>query len=160
MNALILLAQAFFNHQTQLQTQNLKIAGIRAAETGRRMAIAGVFFALAGAFIFAAMLIALIDLGLQIDRAHGVVFSGLMISSSILIFLGILSALAGWMAGRDPKPSSVPMTVSAPPSGTTPGPYSGPSELRPLLEAVAVSFLKDFLERNSAKTPPTSETES
>lgn len=144
MNALILLAQAFFNHQTQLQTQNLKDAGLRAAETGRRMAIAGVFFALAGAFIFSALLIALVDLGLQIDRGHGVTFSGLMISSSILIFLGLFSAIGGSLAGRDPKSSSLQVAAApaSPPSG----------ELRPLLEAVAVSFLKEYLERNSHKS--------
>lgn len=143
MNALILLAQAFFNQQTREQTQNLREAGMRAAETGRRMAIAGVFFALAGAFIFSALLVALIDLGLQIDRGHGIAFSGLMTSASLLVLLGLFSIFAGWLAGRETKTSSLP--------AVTPPPVKAPSELRPLLEAVAVSFLKEYLDRNTSK---------
>ena len=98
MSPLILLAQAFFDHQARAQTENLKVAGLRAAEVGRRMAIAGVLFSLMGAFVFAAILIMLIDLGLQIDRGHGVIFSGLMISGSILILIGLVAAFAGYPA--------------------------------------------------------------
>ncbi|CAN5432736.1 hypothetical protein BH10BDE1_BH10BDE1_05220 [soil metagenome] len=136
MSPLILLAQAFFDHQARAQTENLKVAGLRAAEVGRRMAIAGVLFSLMGAFIFAAILIMLIDLGLQIDRGHGVIFSGLMISGSILILIGLVAAFAGWLVGRDPK-----APVAPPPPAPSPV-----SELRPLLEAVAVGFLKEFLD--------------
>ncbi len=143
MSPLILLAQAFFNHQTQLQTQNLKEAGMRAAETGRRMAIAGVFFAVAGAFVFAAVLIAVIDLGLQIDKAHTVSFSGLMVSSLVLIAIGVFAGFCGWLSGRETKALAV---VAPPPPTET---FKG--ELRPLLEAVAVSFLREFLENQNRK---------
>lgn len=136
MSVLILLAQAFFDHQARAQTENLKVAGLRAAEVGRRMAIAGVLFSLMGAFVFAAILIMLIDLGLQIDRGHGVIFSGLMISGSILILIGLVAAFAGWLVGRVPKSTAAP----APP------PTSPVSELRPLLETIAVGFLKEFLD--------------
>lgn len=136
MSPLILLAQSFFDQQTRTQTENLKLAGLRAAEIGRRMAIAGVFFSLAGAFVFSAILITFIDLGLQIDRGHGVGFSGLMISSSILILVGVLAAFAGWLIGKDPKPVAMPPPAAASPT----------TELRTLLEAVAVSLLKEYLE--------------
>jgi hypothetical protein len=134
-NTLILLAQSFFDHQARTQTENLKLAGLRAAEMGRRMAIAGVFFSLTGAFVFSAILIIFIDFGLQIDRAQGVTFSGLMISSSILILIGAISAFVGWLIGKDPKPVQAPPPPAASPL----------TELRPLLEAVAVSLLKEFL---------------
>lgn len=140
MNALILLAQAFFNHQTQTQTEQLKQAGHRAAEMGRRMAIAAVFFAVAGAFFFAGLLISVIDLGLQIDRGHGVVFSGLMISSVIVFAIGLFSVFAGWLCSRNPKAVAPPVPVTPP-----------ASELRTMLEAIAVGLLKEFLEAQKAK---------
>ena len=149
MNGLILLAQAFFNHQTRAQTENLKVAGLKAAEMGRRMALAGVFFALGGAIIFSALLIALIDLGLQIDRENGIGFSGLMISSTILLVMALIAFITGWFVGRDPKDE--PTHTSSPPPPQ--------SELRPLLEAVAVSLLKEFLDSQRAKHPPANPSE-
>ncbi len=116
---------------------------MRAAETGRRMAIAGVFFAVAGAFVFSAVLIAVIDMGLQIDRSHTVSFSGLMTSSLVLLILGAFAIVCGWLAGRETKALVV---VPPPPANET---LKG--ELRPLLEAVAVSFLKEFLENQNRK---------
>lgn len=140
MNALILLAQAFFNHQTQLQSTRLKEAGHRAAETGRRIAIAGIFYALASALIFAALLISVIDIGLQIDRSHGVSFSGLMISSMLLIVIALFSIFSGWISSRDTKTETHESVPEAP-----------RSELRPLLEAVAIGMLKEFLEHQNRK---------
>ena len=148
MNSLTLLAQAFFDHQARSQAENLKAAGLRAAEKGRRMALAGVFFALGGAIIFSALLIALIDLGLQIDRENGIGFSGLMISSTILLIMALLAFGAGGLIGRDPKIEAAPEVKAAPPQ----------SELRPLLEAVAVTLLKEFLESHKSNTQPPNET--
>lgn len=145
MNGLILLAQAFFDHQARTQAENLRAAGLRAAEKGRRMALAGVFFALGGAILFSALLIALIDLGLQIDRDNGIGFSGLMISSTILLIMALLAFGTGGLIGRDPKIEAAAETPPAQPQ----------SELRPLLEAVAVTLLKEFLESHKSK-PQTS----
>jgi hypothetical protein len=141
-NALILLAQAFFDHQTRTQTQNLKDAGLRAAITGRRMAIAGVFFAIAGAFVFSAIIVTAVDIGLQIDRSHAVTFSGLMVSAILLLLVGFFSAFAGWLAGREPKALLPVVTTPVEPPK---------SELRPLLEAVAVGLLREFLENQNRK---------
>lgn len=147
MNALILLAQAFFDHQARTQAAQLKEAGLRAAETGRRMALAGVFFATAGIFIFTALVVAVIELGLQIDRASGIGYSGLMVSASLFLLIGLFAAFGGWFAGREPKPE--PVAPTPPPTSSV------TSELRPLLEAVAVSLLRDFLEAQKAKHPTT-----
>lgn len=143
MNALILLAQAFFDHQARTHAEQLKEAGIRAAETGRRMAMAGVFFALAGVFIFAAILVAVIELGLQIDRDSGLGYSGLMVSATLFFVIGIFASLIGWLVGHAPK--AEPTAPPAPPP-------SSAGELRPLLEAVAVSLLKEFLESRKEKS--------
>ena len=147
MNALILLAQAFFDHQARTHAERLKEAGLRAAETGRRMAFAGVFFALAGVFVFAAILISVIELGLQIERESGLGYSGLMVSATLLFVIGLFASLIGWLVGREPKAEPVAPPAPAP----TPA-----SELRPLLEAVAVSLLKEFLESRKEKTHPAS----
>lgn len=151
MNVLLLIAQAFFDHQAKSQTANLKLAGLRAAEMGRRMALAGVCFSLAGLFLFASILVFLIDLGLQIDRGNGIIFSGLMISSLILVLISLFTIASGWLIGRDSKRHT-------PPPEPAPSPVS---ELKPLLEAVAVGFLKEFLEQQRQKqTSKRSETKS
>lgn len=135
MNLLTLLLQAFFDHQARSQADRLREAGLRAAEKGRRVALAAVFLSLAAAFFFSGLLVALIDLGLQIDAGQGVGFSGLMVSASLLWLLGLISAFAGWLIARDPK---------APPA---PEPAPRPrDELRETLEELALMFLKDFKE--------------
>jgi hypothetical protein len=141
-NTFLMLVQSFFDYQTRLQANNLKEAGIRAAETGRRMAIAGILFASAGAFLFSALLIALIDMGLQIDRSRTVGFSGLMLASLILFAISLFCIFCGWLTGRESK---TPVVPRAAPQDTF------QSELRPLLEAVAVGLLKEFLEHQNRK---------
>ncbi|MBX3040402.1 MAG: hypothetical protein KF789_06805 [Bdellovibrionaceae bacterium] len=141
MNLVGLLIQAFFDHQARTQAERFREAGLRAAEKGRRFAIAAVFYALSGAFFFSGLLIALIDLGLQIDRGDGVGFSGLMLSTTLLIVIGLLSVLIGWLCGRDPQPVQAP--ASEPPCSS--------SELKNLVEELAVVFLKDFTESQKAR---------
>lgn len=143
MSPLMMLAQAFFDAQAREQGDRLREAGMRAAEKGRRMALAGVFFALAGAFFFAGVLVALIDLGLQIDRGMGVGYSGLMISATLISAFGLLCVFAGWLCGREPEVERAARL--APPS---PPPVS---ELRQLLEQIAVMFLKEFMEKHQAR---------
>lgn len=154
MNQLMLLAQAFLNHQSQQQGENLKQAGLRAAEVGRRLALAGVFFAISGLFIFSAILVAVIEMGRQLEREGSVTFTGLMISATTLIGFAVASAVVGWIIGRDEKavPQSLPTTTES----------DSKTELRSLLEAVAVSLLREFMasreraasENKEASEPP------
>lgn len=134
MNPLGFLAQLFFEYQTQSQTERLREAGLRAAEKGRRMAITGVCFAIAGLFFFSGLMIAIIDLGLQIDRGAGLSFSGLMVSAFITILAGLLCVFSGWLSGREPR------EIAPPP----PPPPRPANELKDLLEELAVLFLRDF----------------
>lgn len=137
MNILVLLLQAFFDQQARNQTDRLREAGVRAAEKGRRVATAGVFILLAVAFFFSALLIGLIDLGLQIDRGNGIAYSGLMVSTTILIILALVAIFAGWLVSREPA------VVEAPPRRPAPT-----DDLRQALEEIAVMFLREFKDRH------------
>lgn len=153
MNLLTLILQFVFEQETRKQAERLREAGLRAAETGRRVAISVVFYAAAGIFFFAGLLVGVIELGLQIDRQLGIAFSGLMVSTSLLILIGLLCVLAGWLVGRIGKP---PMEQpQAAPAGRR-------SELRDALEEVAVMFIREFqanqkAARGRAEQPPAQE---
>ena len=134
MNGFIFIAQAFMDYQTRLQTEKIKSAGLRAAEMGRRLAFAGIVFALAMLLLFSSVLLAVIDLGLQIDKHNGISFSGLMTSATLLAVLALIAAAIGWFVGRDAK--HVPIAE--------PGP-AATSELRTLLETIAITLLKEFM---------------
>lgn len=139
MNLFSMLLQHFLEQQTQSQSERIRGAGQRAAETGRRMATAGLFFTLATGFLFAAILMIAIELGTQFDRANGISFSGLMVSASILCGVTGFFGLLGWLAGRTGN-----SRIAAPP------PPPPKSDLKSLLEEVAVTLLKQFL--NSQKS--------
>lgn len=141
MTALLLLVQAFFNHQTQVQTQNLREAGLRAAEKGRRFAVAGAFMLTAGVFLFSGLIMALIEMGLQIDRGQGVGYSGLMISATILAGMGLFCIFLGWVLSREAE--------AATPAHSEPA-TAARSELRESLESIAVLLINEY--RESRKT--------
>ncbi|MDX9732162.1 MAG: hypothetical protein RBT63_10360 [Bdellovibrionales bacterium] len=148
MNAITLLIQAFFDHQARQQAEKLREAGLRAAEKGRRVALAGAFFTVSGIFFFVGLLIAVIELGLQIDRQNGIWYSGLMVSATIFLGLCLLVATIGWLVAREPSSDSATEGRKAP---SEPAESPGPgSEIRNLVEQIAVLFLKDFLETQKA----------
>lgn len=138
MNILMLLLQAFFDQQARNHADRLRDAGLRAAEKGRRVATAGVFVLLAVGFFFSALLIGLIDLGLQIDRGNGVSYSGLMISTTILVILALVSLFVSWIVSREPSVAAEPPPRRAAPS----------DDLRQALEEVAVMFIREFKDRH------------
>lgn len=156
MGPLATLIQFFFDFQARQQTDRLRIAGIRAAEKGRRMAMAGALYTLAGAFVFSGLLIAIIDLGLQIDRGAGVGYSGLMFSATILMFLALVSGFAGWLAGRDPAVMTAIAAAELAGAGIAADgtPLRPRNELRDVLEEIATMFLRDFLEKQKAQRAP------
>lgn len=154
MSPIATLIQFFFDFQARQQAERLRIAGLKAAEKGRRMAMAGAFFTVAGAFTFSGLLLAIIDLGLQIDRGNGVGYSGLMFSATIMIFIALVGGFVGWFVGREPAGAAAAaaneaMGVSA--DGTPARPRN---ELRDILEELATMFLRDFLEKQKAQRTP------
>jgi hypothetical protein len=64
-----------------------------AAEKAKRFSIALVGFLFGALFLLSSFFLAVIELGLQIDRGIFPAFSGLMISASILGFVGIVLVL-------------------------------------------------------------------
>lgn len=141
MSSLTLLLQFFFDQRARRHVDRFREASIKAVEKGRRLAIAGAFFTLAGAFFFSGLLLGLIDLGLQIDRQNGVSYSGLMISATILTVIGLACVLIGWICGRD-----VPAITMA----AAPPPPLVRNDLRDALENLAVMFIREFQEQRKA----------
>lgn len=141
MQLLSLLFQGFFDHQARAQADRLRDAGLKAAEKGRRMAIGILFFSLAGAFGFSALLIGMIDWGLQIDKGDGITYSGLMISATVLGAIAFLAGFTGWFLSRDPQPR----VVHQPP------PRREGRDLADLAEEVAVLLLKEFTDNYKQK---------
>lgn len=152
MNQLMLLAQAFLNHQSQQQGENLKQAGLRAAEVGRRLVLAGVFFVISGLFLFSAILVSVLEMGRQLEREGSVSFAGLMISATALVGFALMAAMVGWIVGRNEK------SVREISASTSAIESESKTELRSLLEAVAVSLLREFLaSREKANAPKSDE---
>jgi hypothetical protein len=134
MNLLGILLQSFFDHQAREQGDKLREAGMRAAVTGRKLAIAGAFFSVATVFFLAAAIVFAIEMGLQFDRASGISFSGLMISATLLIGFSMVSALIGMLIAQKTSEHKVDPQPAPPPR----------SELRDVLEEIALGLLKEF----------------
>lgn len=130
MNILTLLLSSFIEHNARGHAEMLREAGYRAAEKGVQVAIASLGVLVAAGFFFAGCLLAVIEMGLQIDRKEFYNYSGLMISATTLVALGFISALASYLSVRESEPPPPP----PPPK----------SELISLLESVAVTFIRDF----------------
>lgn len=142
MNLFTLLLHSFLDRQAREQTERLREAGLRAAEKGRKLAIAGAFFSLTAAFSFAAIVTFAIEAGLQYDRGAGLTYSGLMISATILIVIALLGGLIGLLIAS----SSSENKVNAQP----PPPRSTQSELKDVLEDIALQLLKQFAQSQRA----------
>lgn len=149
MNLFTLLMQAFLDRQAREHTERLREAGLRAAEKGRKLAIAGACLSLAAAFMFSAVVVFAIEAGLQFDRGNGLTYSGLMISATILGTIALLAALTGVLFAS--SNSEVKVNTQSPP------PRSHHSELKDVLEDIAIQLLKQFAQsqRAGSQTPPT-----
>ena len=107
------------------------------AARGKRFAVSFVALAIAGLFLFSGFLLAVIELGLQIERSrYG--YSGLMVSSTLLVATSALFALVSFLLSR----SYVPPQPPPPP----------PSPLKNLLEEFLVSFLSQLKARPPSET--------
>ncbi|MGZ3710374.1 MAG: hypothetical protein ACXVBE_01405, partial [Bdellovibrionota bacterium] len=71
-----------------LESQSMMEAGAAMAEKSKRVAIllVGLFFS--SIFLIAGIVVAVLELGTQIDRGNGIHYSGIMISATILLALG------------------------------------------------------------------------
>ena len=110
MKWLSLLLQLALFRKNWLESRSMMEAGQAVAEKSKRVAIisAGMLFALV--FFMGAIFVAVIELGLQIDRGAGIHYSGLMISATVFLALGLLMATAGIVLGK-----RAPAKVAPPP---------------------------------------------
>jgi hypothetical protein len=108
MKWLSLILQLALFRKNWLESRSMMEAGQAVAEKSKRVAIisAGMMFALL--FFVAAILVAVIELGLQIDRGAGLHYSGLMISATIFFALGLALAATGLLLGKRAPAKAAP----------------------------------------------------
>lgn len=107
-------------------------------ERGKDYAVAFVTFFLAALFIFAGLVLFIIELGLQIDKGMFFYFSGLMISSSILIGTSVFFILISLFILKDPKEKQ----------GQKPNDQSA-DELKKEVYNIALMFLREFKDNHN-----------
>jgi hypothetical protein len=116
-------------HESQSITDTAK----QFADRGKRAAVAALTAGVSGLFLFSAILVFVIELGLQIDRSEGIRYSGLMISATILAGLGLMILAATVFLVRRPPPP--------------PPPASNPrsERIKDVLEEFFASFLQQLI---------------
>jgi len=145
MNWIALILQMFSFRKSLHDSQALIEAAHNMAERGKRYLASFLILTVAMLFLFSGFLLAIINLGLQLDRDGVVSFSGLMISSTILIGLGLLSAMASMMLGRPCNPSRPkPVDQESPRE----------NKIKDLLEEFLVTFLTRLMEKKAHGTEP------
>lgn len=128
-----LLLQLLTLRRSMNEGQALLASAKSIAEASRRALVAALVLAVAALFFFSGLLVAVVELGLQIDRAGALSYSGLMVSATILNGVGLLLVFASWLLGREPTPPPAP-----PPS-------AGENRVKDLLEEFAVGFLTELI---------------
>jgi hypothetical protein len=133
MKWITLLLQLFSLRKNFLDSQAMVEGAQVMARRGKRYAISFAALFLAGLFLFSGFLLAVIELGLQIDRGQ-MSYSGLMISSTLLLAISAFFAIVSFGLSRSPPPPPPPP----------------PSPVKELLE----EFLLSFLSRMKTPRPP------
>jgi hypothetical protein len=82
------------------------------AVRGKRTVTAFLFAFLAALFFFAGLCVAVIEVGLQIDIGTGVRFSGLMVSASIFVGIGLVNVAVAWGLSRTAATTPAPLRDS------------------------------------------------
>jgi hypothetical protein len=101
------------------------------AEKGKRAVVSFFFLSLAALFFFSGLIVAVLEVGLQIEGGMGMRYSGLMVSSTILFGLGLLLCAVGWILSRASSPPAAPQRQAS----------SREERIKDLLEEFLVSFL-------------------
>ncbi|MGZ3704827.1 MAG: hypothetical protein ACXWP1_02360, partial [Bdellovibrionota bacterium] len=93
MNWISLLLQLLTLRKSIYESRSMMDHARDFAERGKRTLAAFLAAMLAALFFFSGLLVAVIELGLEIDRGNGLQYSGLMVSATILIGIGMLLLL-------------------------------------------------------------------
>lgn len=129
MKWIALIMQLISYRSSLLESRALLDNARAAAEKGKRAALFSAFFLLALVYFLVGSILAIVELGLQVDRGNGLYWSGLLCASLALIAIAALILGIGALASSAGK--------SAPP----PPPPRRDSDVRELLEEFLASFL-------------------
>lgn len=92
-NILLTLAQLFFEKDNKSSSEQIRDAAIKYTEAGKRMAQALTLWLLAALLFFSGFVIFIIEFGLQFDKGVALSFTGLILSSLILLTSSFLTIL-------------------------------------------------------------------
>ncbi|MGZ3652408.1 MAG: hypothetical protein ACXVCI_08185 [Bdellovibrionota bacterium] len=133
MNWISLLLQLLTLRKSIYESRSMMDHARDFAERGKRTLAAFLAAMLAALFFFSGLLVAVIELGLEIDRGNGLQYSGLMVSATILIGIGMLLLLVGYFLGRQ----------ASAPHREEPSPRA--ERVKDILEEFLVSFLSQLV---------------
>ena len=142
MKWITLLLQLALFRKNWMESNSMMEAGAAMADKSKRVAVllVGLFFS--SIFLIAGIVVAVLELGAQIDRGNGIHYSGIMISATILLALGggiiLLSVFCG------PK---VPERVVR-------APGTGQDRIKDLAEECISVFLANLRNGGNGPKPP------
>jgi hypothetical protein len=132
MNWISLLLQVMTLRRSLNESRSMVDSARDFADRGKRTVTSVLLMLLGALFLFSSLLIAVIELGLEIDRG-AISYSGLMVSATILLVIAGFFVLAGWLVGR------------VPPAPAAPPPSSPRAErLKDVLEEFLVGFVTNL----------------
>lgn len=129
MKWIALIMQLISYRSSLLESRALLDNARAAAEKGKRAALFSAFFLLALVYFLVGSILAIVELGLQVDRGNGFYWSGLLCASLALIALAALIVGIGALASGAGK--------SAPP----PPPPRREGDVKALFEDFLATFL-------------------
>lgn len=99
MKWITLVLQLALFRKNWLESQSMMQAGQAMAEKSKRVAIVMIGGFFATLFFISAVIVAVIELGNQIERGAKIYYSGLMISATIFVGIGIFLLALGILVG-------------------------------------------------------------
>ena len=129
-----LFLRLFMARKAFQQTESLQETAAALAEKGKRYILAAMLLAFAGLFFFSALMVAVINLGLQLEHDGALSYSGLMISASVFAGIACALALIGALLWNRKKAEAPVEVKSSPAEG----------KVKELLEEFLVSFLSQL----------------
>ena len=133
MNWISLLLQLLTLRRSLNESRSMVDTAREHLDRGKRTLTSVLLMMLGSLFLFSSLLIAVIELGLEIDRGQGIQYSGLMISATILFVIAGSFVLAGWLVGRS-QPAPPPPPPSSPRA----------ERLKDVLEEFLVGFVSNL----------------
>lgn len=104
MKWITLLLQLALFRKNWMESQSMMEAGAAMAEKSKRVAVILVSLFFSSIFLIAGIVVAVLELGAQIDRGNGIHYSGIMISATILLGLGAGIVALAVFCGPKPQP--------------------------------------------------------